>query len=258
MPDHPTTTVTPSYPDSNPLEPTMEKSQKGLLAIALILILAAGGYGIYRTVAEGKAKAAGEALTSATTPEALAAVTTDHPGTPAAGSAYVLLADSQWDENKKDDAIATLKKFLSTQPEHPLVPTAQANLAGKLAELGKADEATALFEKVADNASAASIAPYALLSLGDLAKSANQPEKAEAFYQRILKDFPSSPFNNDAHSRLQLLRAKPPVEIDAPATPDTDVPEANLLAPGIPSPQIPFENPSVPVDEGNVTTPGNP
>ncbi|MFT3991711.1 MAG: tetratricopeptide repeat protein [Luteolibacter sp.] len=262
MSEHPTTSAVPSFPESNPLENAVEKNQKGLLAFALIVILAAGGYGIYRTISEGRAKSAGEALTSASGSSALASVTTEYPNTPAAGTASILLADSQWAEGKKDEAIATLEKLISAQPQHPLLPTAQVNLADKLAATGKTDEATALFEKVAGNSAAAYIAPYALISLGDLAKSANQPDKAKESYQRVQNDFPNSPFAATATQRLLILNAKAPVEIDAPpaapAAKDSDVPEANLLAPSIPSTQIPFGSPSTPTDDGTPKTPDNP
>ena len=61
--------------------------------------------------------------------------------------------------------------------------------------------------------------PYALISLGDIAKVAGDLEKAEASYSRVKTDFSESSFAETANRRIATLKAKPPVEIAPPPSP---------------------------------------
>jgi TolA-binding protein len=144
-------------------------------------------------------------------------VVTEHAGTTAAGSAMVLLANSQWTAGKQDDAIATLRKFIAESPGHPAVPNAKANLASKLMAQGKSGDAAKLFEEIAADPAANFIAPFALISLGDIAKNTGDLEKAEASYTKA-KNVDSS-FADTASRRLAILKTKPPVEIEPPPAP---------------------------------------
>ena len=69
------------------------------------------------------------------------------PDTVAAGSAMVLLADSQWTDGKKDEAVGTLQKFIAASPSHPAIPTAKASLGSKLMGQGKSGDATRNFRR---------------------------------------------------------------------------------------------------------------
>jgi len=244
----------------NSFDQFMERNQKNLIILAVLIALVAVGFVIHRGIKRSAEQSGGEALSSAVEANALKAVISDHPGTIAAGSAQVLLADKQWEDGQKDDAITTLKKFIADSPSHPALPTAEANLGAKLAAMGKGEEATQVFEKLAGK-SPSFITPYALVSLGDLARSSGQIEKAEGYYKRVQTDFAESPFVSQATQRLGSLKAKPPVEIEAPATlsPASEVPEMNFSSPTSPSLQLPFESPASPAQNGTApATPGQP
>ncbi len=241
----------------NALELFLDRNQKGVVVFAILLALAAVSLVIYRGIQTSHQETAGAALNKAADIASYQAVVDGHPDTVAAGSAMVLLADSQWTAGKQDDSIATLRKFIAASPAHPALPSAKASLGAKLMAQGKSGDATKVFEEVVADPAARYIAPFALISLGDLARSGGDLEKAEAFYTRVKTDFPQSSFSETANKRTATLKAKPPVEIEpppAPATPPVDpmaaikaaMPPGVTVTPAesvIPSLEVPAEAP---------------
>ena len=213
----------------------MDRHQQKLIVLAVLIALAAAIFIVWRGLKQSHEHTAGEALTQADDQPSLQKLIKEYPKTSAAGSARILLSEKQWEEGQQDAAVSTLKEFLSENPEHAALATAQASLGSKLAAQGKADEAAKIFEQLAGNEKARHLAPFALLSLGDLAKAAGDTTKAEGFYQRAQNEFPDSTFANTATRRIGLLKAKPPVEIEAPpAPPEAPAPQApENLIPGL-------------------------
>jgi predicted negative regulator of RcsB-dependent stress response len=201
----------------NAFEAFLDRNQKGIVVFAILLAIGAVALVIYRGVETSRQQTAGAALTKAEDLAALQAVVAEHAGTTAAGSAMVLLANSQWTAGKQDDAVATLRKFIADSPEHPAIPTAKANLASKLMAQGKSGDAAKILEELAADPAASFIAPFALISLGDIAKNAGDLEKAEASYTKA-KNADTS-FADTANRRLAILKTKPPVEIEPPPAP---------------------------------------
>jgi len=203
----------------NAFDVFLDRNQKGIAVFAILLAIGAVALVIYRGIETSRQESAGAALNKAADLSAFQAVVDGHADTIAAGSAMVLLAESQWTAAKQDDAIATLRKFIASSPSHPAIPTAKANLGAKLMAQGKSGDATIVFDKLAADPAARFIAPYALISLGDLAKTAGDLEKAEAFYNKAKTEFPDSSFAETATRRIATLKAKPPVEIEPPPAP---------------------------------------
>jgi predicted negative regulator of RcsB-dependent stress response len=218
----------------NAFEAFLDRNQKGLIVFAILLALGAIAAVIYRGVERSRQETAGAALTKASDLASLQAVVDGHSGTVAAGSALVLLADSQWADGKKDEAVGTLQKFIADSPAHPAIPTAKANLGSKLMSQGKTGDATRIFEDLASDSSARFIAPFALISLGDMAKAAGETDKAETSYNKVKSDFPDSSFADMATKRLAILKAKPPVEIDPPPAPEKPADPAEALKSQLP------------------------
>lgn len=239
----------------------LDRNQKNLVILAILLVIAAAALIIYRGIERGQEEAGGAALTKAEDLPALQSVVKDHPETAAAGSAMVLLANRQWTEGQQDASLETLRKFLAEMPEHPGRFTAKASLGSKLMAQGKTGDATKIFEELSDDPSAAFIAPFALVSLGDLAKTSGDNEKAEAFYNRARTEFPESNFAETATTRIALLKAKPPVEVAPPAPPAGEskgITVPPMLAPNAPSSLPPVETPPVEIRAAETPVPDRP
>lgn len=228
----------------NAFEVFLDRNQKGIAAFAILLAIGAVGLVIYRGIETSRQETAGAALTKAADLAGFQAVVEGHADTVAAGSAMVLLADSQWTAGNQDDAIATLRKFIADSPTHPAIPSAKANLGAKLLAQGKSGDATKVFDELVADPGARYIAPFALISLGDLAKSAGDLEKAEASYNKVKTEFPESSFAETASRRIATLKAKPPVEIEPPPAPPAP-PAASGLGVGIPPSLAPPSETSV-------------
>jgi predicted negative regulator of RcsB-dependent stress response len=226
-------------------EQFLDRNQKRLMVAGLLLAVGVAGVVVYRGVQKGNQEAAGRSLQGAEDLSALQAVLRDFPGTEAAGSAQVLLGNQQWEEGQQDAAIETLRGFLAAEPEHPARHTARASLGSKLASQGKVEDARKVFEDLIEDREGEYLAPFALIWLGDLARAAGDTAAAEGYYQQVNRDYPGNSFNQIATTRVQLLKAKPPVEIDPPPVPEPE-PAADPLAPP------PFLTPNVPSGESGL------
>ena len=222
----------------NAFEQFLDRNQRNLIILAVLLALGAAALVIYRGIEQSHQETAGAAFNKADDLAALQAVITEHADTTAARSAMVLLADRQWTAGQQDAAIETLRKFIAANPDHPAQPAAQASLGAKLMSQGKAADATAVFQALADDSKAGFIAPYALICLGDIAKAASDLDKAAAAYNRVKTDFPDSGFLDTATKRITTLKTKPPLEIEPPPAPKTDLPPTAPTA-AVPVPAAP-------------------
>lgn len=203
----------------NAFEAFLDRNQKNLIALAILLALGTAALVVYRGIETGRQTSAGEAFNKAEDAASLQAVISEHAGTKAAKSAVVLLAERQWTDNQKDASIETLRSFITANPEHPAHPAAQASLGAKLMAQGKSGDAVDIFQSLVSDPKARYIAPYALISLGDLAKAAGDLTKAEASYNRVKSEFSESAFVETATRRISTLNAKAPVEIEPPPAP---------------------------------------
>lgn len=218
----------------NAFEAFLDRNQLGVFLLAIAIAIGAIALVIYRGIEKSNQETAGAALNKAEDLSAYQAVVDGHTNTLAAGSAMVLLANSQWVAGKQDEAVGTLRKFIESYSDHSAIPSAKASLASKLMAQGKTGDATTLFEELTTDPKARFIAPFALVSLGDIAKSAGDLEKAEGFYKKVNTDYSESSFVESATSRMAILKAKPPVEIEPPAPAAPPVAPAAPEAPGSP------------------------
>jgi predicted negative regulator of RcsB-dependent stress response len=243
----------------NAFEMFLDRNQKNLIILAILLVLATAALVVYRGIEQGRQQSAGAALSKAADLAELQAVVGEHGDTQAAYSAMILLAAKQWQEGQQDNALETLRKFIDANPKHPALPTARAGLASKLMAQGKTAEAAEIFQSLIDDPSARFVAPFALIALGDMAYVANDTERAEILYNRVKTDFADSNFVDRATRRITNLKAKAPVEIDPPPAPELDPTTGD--APGFNIAPVPDfgtpGNPPLPPD-GVVPVPADP
>jgi tetratricopeptide (TPR) repeat protein len=233
-----------------------QKEIAGLLIVFLLAIVAWTGYRFY---AEKRDSTAAAALANAKNPEAYQAVIARYPNTPAAGSAYLLLAEAQRQQKKFVDANATLQRFINTNPKHEFVPSAYLAMAANLESLGKVDEALAMYQRVAANYPDNYAAPFAMISQVTVLKTQKRIDEARRLCETILTRYrmpsesnPGAPDNRppsmwaaEAMRQLRLLKpAEPPKPPTAAAT--ATVP-ALLAAPspaGSGAPTLPSPSPA--------------
>jgi len=241
-------------------EAFLDRNQKGMIVLGILIAIAGGAWIVFKGMQESKAYGAGEDLSKAESLADLLEVPKKHAGTPAAGSAAILISAKQWEAGDQDAAIETLRKFIAGNPEHPALPTAKASLASRLMQQGKADEAATLFREVAGDANSRYLAPYALVSLGDIEKAAGRTKEAESAYKRATEEFKGSPFTSVADQHLKLVNFKMPVEIEAPATPQPKPTELSTpeMTPGAGLPGEMKGNPLENVLNGEGATPAPP
>lgn len=237
----------------NAFEEFLDRNQKNLVILAILIALGAAALVVYQGIEKSREETAGAALNKAEDLAALQAVVNEHADTAGGRSAMILLAEKQWEANQQDQAIETLRKFISSNTDHPGLATARASLGSKLMAQGKSPEAATVFDEIIADPKSRFVAPYALICLGDIAKSAGDLDKAEVHYNRAKTEFPDSTFADTASKRIAMLKAKAPVEIAPPPKPETPPAGADgaTPAPGAisPSPGItvtPVETPAVP------------
>jgi predicted negative regulator of RcsB-dependent stress response len=211
-------------------EAFLDRNQKGMIALGVILVIATAGWIVVRGMKEESEEKAGAILVRSEGIPQLQALVKDQPDTAAAGSAQLVIASKQWDANDQDGAIETLRGFISSKPEHPAVISAKASLASRLMQQNKKDEAQKLFSELASDPAARYVAPYALISLGDMQKADGKLDEAEQSYKKAQSGFGTNPLANQAAQRLKLLRFKFPTEIEAPPAPK----EGEAPKPGAP------------------------
>lgn len=209
-------------------EAFLDRNQKGMIVLGIALVSATAGWIIFRGIKDGAEKSAGAVLSKADDIPALQGLVKDHPDTPAAGSAQLVIASKQWDAGDQAAAVETLRAFIDGNAGHPALPSARASLASRLWQQGQTEEAEGLFRELADAPDAKFIAPLALISLGDIAKSAGRLDDAEKSYKRVQDEFPKSPFAQTAGNHLKMLRFKLPEEIKAPPAPEPKEGEASM------------------------------
>jgi len=217
----------------------LDKHQMKVILLAVVLIIAAIIAVVYRGIEQSAEEEAGRLLVSAAATSELQGLVKNHEGTAAAQSAKVLLAEDQWSDGLKDEAVATLREFLETESAHPALPTAQASLAAKLRAQGQLEESKELFTKVAENPNANHLAAFAWISLGDMAVAESDADSARTAYETVGQDFPGSTYSGEAQKRLLLMAAEKPEAIVAPINvPDVNFTEEENGSGEVESPQL--------------------
>lgn len=209
-----------------------DRHKRNVMAVLVIALLAVAAYGGYWFYSYRREMASANLLSSAKTPAEFQKVTTEYPGTPAGGSACLLLAEAQRTEKKFTEANATLQTFLDKYPKHEMIGTARLAMAANLEELGKKDEALAVYQRLAASEPHAFTAPIALYSQIHLLKEKNQIAEARRVCETILTQYRDSRLAGEVSRQLRLLKGGS--EASATAPPTTAPPPATNVAPAPP------------------------
>jgi TolA-binding protein len=148
-------------------------------------------------------------------------VINDYASAPAAASAALMMAAEQRKTQKFAEANTTLQKFISANPKHELVTTAQMAMAGNLESLGKPNEALELYRRVAAEHPRDFNAPLALLAQVPLLKATGQIDQARQVCETVLTQYRDSEASSEATRYLRTLK---------PATPAAPQPAPSVSA----------------------------
>lgn len=201
------------------LDQFLDNHQTKLVIAAILIAIGVVAYVVYDGLAQAEADEAGAALLVAQKPADYQELIKKWPGSNAAASAQLLLAQAQWPDSQPD-SIASLETFISKYPQHPSIGTAKTSLGLRLLDQGKTQEATEILTEVAENNTYAYMAPMACIALGDIAKDAGQKDEATQWYEKAQQgsDGQGNAFQGLASARLLLVNAEPPAKVK-PALP---------------------------------------
>ena len=210
-----------------------ERYKKEVMAVLIVALLAAGGFGGYKIYSDRQANTAASVLASARTAADFQKVIVEYPATAAGASAYLLLADAQRNEKKFAEANTTLQTFLDKFPKHELTGTARLAIAGNLEALGKKDEALTTYQRLVAADPHGFAAPVALYSEIHLLKEKKQIQEARRVCETIMTQYRESRLAPDAAYQLRLLKVD---DASAPSPSSTVAPAPPAAAPSAPPP----------------------
>jgi len=187
----PVETTTPPEPGFDPLVFWIQNRSKILLFSGL-LVVALATWGISEWTRLRKLTGAQQLFTAAKSADDYRKVIAEYPGTLAAGSAHLLLAEQLRKDGKLDESSALLRTFTEKYPEHSLLSGAWTSLAANQEALGKADEALATYQKVSTSYAGSFSAPVALMAQARLLKSAGKTEEAARIYEQVTTRYPDN------------------------------------------------------------------
>ncbi len=182
-------------------EQFLERNQKALIAVAVLIVLAAAALIVHRNMRHDTERKAAAALilcydetTGKYDADSLQKVTADFPGTPAAETASYLYTVALWDAGRTEDSLKALGEFIVEAPADSLRNQAALVQACRLLKLGQEDKAQESFQMVVDSQDPV-FAPVALMTLGDMARARGENDKAKALYEEVLAKYPDSSFS---------------------------------------------------------------
>lgn len=136
---------------------------------------------------------------------ALAAVATEHAGTPQAALASLHAGSALYREGRYEEALAHFE--VAVAGEGPAAKLAVNSKAYTLESLGRADEAAVQFEAVRKTARGGA-REQATLDLARVYEASGKADQARALYEEFEVEFPESPLLADAQARAAAIAAK--------------------------------------------------
>ena len=196
------------------------KEIAGLLVVGVLAICV---FGAWRFIRDRREVAASAAFAAAKNPADYEQIVDRYGDTPAAASAYLLLADTQRKGGKIPNANATLERFLEKFSQHELASTARMSIAANLETMGKQDEAIAAYQQIAAGNPNSFNAPLALLAQAQILQVKNRSDEARRICETILMQYRQSYASMEAS---QLLKTLKPANSPAPTVSPGSSPEA--------------------------------
>jgi hypothetical protein len=224
-----------------------------IIRLFVVALIGVAVWGAFLFMEYRKRAGSEEALVNAKTTVDFRKVSTDWPGTPAAGTATIRLAEELRKEGKAAEAADALRDFLAKYPVHPLRVGASHALAASLETAGKLDEALAAYQQFGTAHGRSAFAPLAAIGQARVLLAKDKPEEAQKILESVEQKYQGSPFVFEARQLLDEIKnaaGKKTGGSPRPTPPPTPAPSP--LVPGVPPP-----TPGLKI-EGSVPTPKPP
>lgn len=146
-----------------------------------------------------------EAVRRGRAKEMLEKVRADYGSTDAADVAGLYLAQIAADEGKLDDARALWQDFIDEHSDHMLAGETKVNLISLDRQQGKGEKVVQELRAMLEQDQASLPQDVILHELGITLEDLKRPQEAVQFYQRIVDEFPQSPFRMEAQQKASAL-----------------------------------------------------
>lgn len=176
--------------------------RKLIIRVTVLLIIIVGVWGTIEFLKARKENQSKESLASATTADQLRKVIADWPGTPAGGSAHLLLADKLREDGKFDDAVKVLKDFSAQYPDHPLASNAVVSLGITYECAGKKDDALATYRQMSSSYPNHSLTPMALIGQARILMAQGKRDEAQKIADDLKAKYGNSVFTRISGAEL--------------------------------------------------------
>ncbi len=137
--------------------------------------------------------------------KALEKVRSDYGSTDAADVANLYLAQLDAEEGKLADARKIWQDFADAHPKHMLGAESRLNLLRLDREQGKGEEVVKQLRAMLEKGDAPVPQDVLLHELGATLEQVKRPQEAVQSYQRILDEFPQSPYRQEAQQKVTAL-----------------------------------------------------
>jgi tetratricopeptide (TPR) repeat protein len=171
----------------------------GVIIVVLLAVL------LYRAHKQSSNEQASRMLGEARNMQALQAVITQYPSTPAARLALLQTAKAHYDSGDFMTASSLYQDFITKYPKHPLVATAELGKIECSEAMGKLPEALAAYSAFAASHAGTYLVPMALLGKGRCLEQSARYDEARAVYEDFLAANPKSPWKKDVEECLRHL-----------------------------------------------------
>ncbi|MEM6912187.1 MAG: hypothetical protein AAF555_11485 [Verrucomicrobiota bacterium] len=240
MAQQPSAPAAPSVPGEEPhaAELFFQKHKLPLVGgVALVAILGVAALLLDSQKQQNQAEA-GQALLAARDSAALQEIIADYPETLAAGNAFLETALLQWEEGDRGGAEATLRRFLTEFPQHPLRSKGHALLGSQLFQRGQPEEAHRQFEKLLEEDSGSYLVAYAKLMMAEIAET---EEDARAALQAAIALNEFSPYRSLLQQAETFVGVELPTLVEAPVIEESSPEEASFNPPPLLENPLPEE-----------------
>ncbi len=211
---------------------------RGLIKmVCAIVLLGAAIWGSFELMQYRKRSGSEQALAASKNPDDLRKVIAEWDGTPAAGSAHLLLASELRAKGNYDDSAKVLNDFAAKYPTHSLIPESIVSLGVTLESAGKLDEAIEAYKRAAAYP-ASPLTPAALVFQARVLIAKNKPEDAKKLLTDAQTKYKDNAFTVTIGNELLQDLENPSGMATGGSPRPTPPPAPPTLPPGAPGPRL--------------------